>query len=223
MQKSASSKQSNSTLSAQQKVAFLLLMFLGVGGIVLGFRSFGTNLQRPFDLQIAEHAGETFLTSDEEEEIIKEEQKNQDTDQDGISDYDELYVFKTSPYLADTDSDGLNDYAEVYSGGDPSCPSGTDCTSGSESTGSTDPDVTDLFPGVENVEGGEEFADLDLTNPEDIMSFFQELTSSEMRAVLIDAGVPEEQLDQLDDETLKELFNEAVTATQTTEVLDVVE
>lgn len=36
-----------------------------------------------------------------------------DTDGDGLSDRDELYLYGTSPLLADTDGDGWSDYAEV--------------------------------------------------------------------------------------------------------------
>jgi len=36
-----------------------------------------------------------------------------DTDKDGLSDYDEMYVYMTDPKKADTDGDGLTDYSEV--------------------------------------------------------------------------------------------------------------
>lgn len=36
-----------------------------------------------------------------------------DTDDDLLSDYDEIYTHKTSPVLADTDKDGLSDYEEI--------------------------------------------------------------------------------------------------------------
>ena len=39
--------------------------------------------------------------------------KNIDTDNDGLSDYDELYVYNTDPYNPDTDGDGLSDYEEI--------------------------------------------------------------------------------------------------------------
>ncbi len=54
--------------------------------------------------------------------------KSKDTDHDGLNDYDELYVYHTSPYLADTDSDGIPDAVEVAQGTDPNCPKGTNCS-----------------------------------------------------------------------------------------------
>ena len=42
-----------------------------------------------------------------------------DTDGDGLSDWTELYVNYTNPFLADTDNDGVNDYNETLSGSDP--------------------------------------------------------------------------------------------------------
>jgi lipoprotein-anchoring transpeptidase ErfK/SrfK len=45
--------------------------------------------------------------------------KNQDTDKDGLSDYDELYIYHTDPYNPDTDGDGYTDGYEVANGYDP--------------------------------------------------------------------------------------------------------
>lgn len=42
-----------------------------------------------------------------------------DSDKDGISDYDEVRIYKTNPLIADTDGDGFIDGAEVESGYDP--------------------------------------------------------------------------------------------------------
>ncbi|MEW6536806.1 MAG: hypothetical protein AB1454_14445 [Candidatus Auribacterota bacterium] len=41
------------------------------------------------------------------------EMHDPDSDNDSYSDYDEMYVHKTSPVLIDTDSDGLTDYDEI--------------------------------------------------------------------------------------------------------------
>ncbi|MFH1667480.1 MAG: hypothetical protein ABH884_00445 [Candidatus Komeilibacteria bacterium] len=54
--------------------------------------------------------------------------KKMDTDQDGLSDYLEQYVYGTSAYIEDTDSDGVSDKDEVITGQDPMCAQGTDCT-----------------------------------------------------------------------------------------------
>ena len=56
-----------------------------------------------------------------------EASKTKDTDRDGLSDYSELYVYRTSPYLSDTDSDGIPDAIEIAQGSDPNCPAGTVC------------------------------------------------------------------------------------------------
>lgn len=53
---------------------------------------------------------------------------NQDTDGDGLTNSQELTVYKTSPFLADTDGDGFSDGAEVKAGTNPNCPEGKQCS-----------------------------------------------------------------------------------------------
>ncbi len=55
--------------------------------------------------------------------------KETDTDGDGLSDYAEIYIYHTSPYLVDSDSDGQSDFKEVRQGTNPNCPQGKDCGS----------------------------------------------------------------------------------------------
>ena len=106
---------SRKPLSAEQKVAFVLLMFFGIGGLVLGFRSFGANIRRPFLEQLAGiQSGYLTLEAREEQEVA--EAKTRDSDGDGLSDYDEQQVYKTSAFLKDTDSDGIDDATEIFSG-----------------------------------------------------------------------------------------------------------
>ncbi|MCK4859621.1 MAG: hypothetical protein KAS87_03565, partial [Candidatus Omnitrophica bacterium] len=45
----------------------------------------------------------------------------------GLSDWDELYFYNTSPYLEDSDSDGFTDKQEIDNDKDPNCPAGRDC------------------------------------------------------------------------------------------------
>ncbi|PIN68549.1 hypothetical protein COV93_09035 [Candidatus Woesearchaeota archaeon CG11_big_fil_rev_8_21_14_0_20_43_8] len=63
--------------------------------------------------------------------------KSLDTDNDGISDYDEIYGtngYKTNPLKKDTDGDGFDDLVEIQAGTDP-----TDATSVPTGLGSTSP------------------------------------------------------------------------------------
>jgi hypothetical protein len=43
----------------------------------------------------------------------------EDTDKDGISNYDEVHIYKTDPFVVDTDNDGFSDGAEVMGGFNP--------------------------------------------------------------------------------------------------------
>src|SRR3989344_2699235 len=61
----------------------------------------------------------------ESEEQIKQDTNNltaKDSDQDGVSDFDEVANFGTNSLLADTDSDGVVDSIELIRGGDPLVP-----------------------------------------------------------------------------------------------------
>ncbi len=58
--------------------------------------------------------------------------KSRDTDNDSLNDWDELNLYKTSPYLADSDSDSFSDKEEIDSGNDPNCPKGQNCFLGSD-------------------------------------------------------------------------------------------
>jgi hypothetical protein len=196
-------------LSAEQKVAFAILLVLGFGGVFFGAKSFGANLMRPVQQQIAQiYETEPLVTTSEREAIELEESKSKDTDGDGLMDYDELYVFKTSPYLLDSDSDGIDDKTEVYDGQDPNCPVGQDCgvvasvdeadNSGADISGLVDPLGTD---------GAVlDSSDVIFDTAEDIEAFFQQATISEIRSALLAAGMTEEELALIDDETLQAYF-----------------
>jgi len=67
----------------------------------------------------------TFQSSSDAREA--EALKQKDTDHDGLSDYAEINIYKTSPYLADSDSDGIPDAIEIAQGTDPNCPKGQTC------------------------------------------------------------------------------------------------
>lgn len=57
--------------------------------------------------------------SDAEELKYGTDPNNLDTDGDGLTDYLEVYSFKTNPLVKDTDGDNLNDYDEIRCGTNP--------------------------------------------------------------------------------------------------------
>ena len=192
-------------LTSEQKAAFVLLTFLGLGGIVLGFLSFGANIRRPFDIQLAKSANEApYLTIDQREAKEKEAQKTRDTDSDGLTDYDELYVFRTSPYISDTDSDGTGDKAEVYAGTNPNCPEGKTCTGGD--TASTAPTLIEVPGSSTSVIGVSPDLTKQFNSAEDIQNYVKSITAAQIRASLLASGIPQDKLDTITDEQMKVLF-----------------
>jgi hypothetical protein len=200
-------------LLPEQKVAFGLLMFLGIGGVYFGFQSFGTNLMRPINNQIAEfYTGESFLTEDERDSRELEESKTKDTDGDGLVDYDELYVYKTSPYISDSDSDGYSDREEVFSNNDPNCPIGESCGLVASTEDVADTGVASanaLIAGI-GADGAVDAGSVEFDSPEAVEAFFKQATLDEIRSALIEAGMTQEELDTIDDETLEAFFNGAL-------------
>ena len=104
-----------------------VVVLIGVGA--LGFGAYGIQRQvfGPFDFRVTDNSGDfvPLVINSGEAEI--EDLKLIDTDSDSLSDYDEIYVYNTSPYLPDTDSDGYTDSFEISEGSDPNCLPGDNC------------------------------------------------------------------------------------------------
>lgn len=131
-----------------------------------------------------------------------------DTDEDGIDDWQELNTHKTSPYLADSDSDGKSDFEEITSGSDPNCPEGRVCGS----------DIIQTLEGIQEdiaaeAQGAQEPAEAPNFSPESLTAM-ETLeaggipTPNQLRSLLRDSGIPEEELSNTTDEDLVKLFQE---------------
>lgn len=112
-----------------------------------------------------------------------EAMKGKDTDADGLSDYDETYVYSTSPYLEDSDSDGTTDKAEIDKNDNPNCPQGKDCN----------------FP-----EPQERSATASDVKP------FSAFAAQALREAMIQSGMSKEELAVFTDIELMQMYQEAV-------------
>lgn len=176
-----------------QKAGLALLLFLGLSSLALAFPYFGNRIKAPF----VKNKSKKFFTLEEREKQKLAELRTQDTDGDTLDDYDELYIYRTSPYLADTDSDGANDNEEVRGGGDPNCPKNQDCIGNVTSSDSAPPESgTTLPPPPADALG--------------TLNQLQTLSVADIRKLLTESGVPADVLKAVDDQTLRAIYDDAL-------------
>lgn len=104
-------------LSREQKIIFFLLLVFSIFGVSLGLVKIRNSFYAPFALN--KKVPDTIR----DEIVSVDSLRYRDTDRDTLSDFDELYIYGTSPYLLDTFSYGMSD-AEVIRRGLPLCPGG---------------------------------------------------------------------------------------------------
>jgi hypothetical protein len=198
------------TITLEQKIGFVLLLIFGLLTVALGFLQMRNTIYNPFvaKYEDKENSYSAFL---DDTTLLQQI----DTDNDTLTDYEEFEFYKTSPYLPDTDSDGINDNVEIENGTDPLCPEGDDCEFlvepeeeikvESDLSKETNP-LGALGVVSESLEETENETDynFDLNNLNEMMS-----NPETLRELLISTGkISEEQLSQIDDETILELVNQ---------------
>lgn len=117
------------TLPTERRFSASVLGICGILVLVLSAAYFRSHLTSPFLVSkaVLDQAKPYY---DKQAATAREEQasRERDTDHDGLSDWSELNIYHTSPYLADTDSDGIPDSIEIAQGTDPNCPQGQQCS-----------------------------------------------------------------------------------------------
>jgi hypothetical protein len=185
--------------SKEQKMGIMLLSVFAILAIGLGVLQIRNTLYAPFALN---KEVPYIVKSDIE---TNEGLMYRDTDMDGINDFDEQYVYITSPYLTDTDSDGIADKIEIEKGSNPICPEGKDCSesawNGDALLANAPIDLASSTPGP--APSLDELADL-LNNP------------AEARKMLLAGGFDKNILDQTSDEELLKLIKEVLSSASTT-------
>ncbi|KKP59351.1 MAG: Ig domain protein, group 2 domain protein [Candidatus Magasanikbacteria bacterium GW2011_GWC2_34_16] len=191
-------------ITKEQKIGFILLLFFAIFAVGLGILQIRNTMYAPFALnnKVPDNLSEEVNTIDA--------LRFRDTDQDGLTDFDELYVYTTSPYLADTDSDGLTDKQEIDKGTNPVCGEGKDCealavaeTELMNKTASGTPAI-DLTMGVQ-IDAG----------TIDIMQVLQD--PKQVRELLISSGVDATLLEKISDADLMKMVSETMATTSTLE------
>ncbi len=114
-----------------------------------------------------------------------------DTDNDGLTDYEEVYVYGTNPTDPDTDNDGLNDYEEVYTHGTNPTDFDTDSDGLNDYeevyTYGTNP--TDLDTDSDGLNDGEEILGMDVVfSNGDVVTYYSDPTLLDTDAGGIDDG-----------------------------------
>lgn len=182
----------------QVRVGFVFVAILAAASMVLGAVQISRTIKAPF---LPKDKGALSRAPTEEER--KEELKKLDTDKDGLSDYEETYIYNTSPFIEDSDSDGAPDKAEVASGEDPNCPKGRNCFAPqvATSTPQSREETPALAPNLLDILGSQ---------------LNKNASSLDLRKQLEQMGVPKAVLDRLPDAELQKLYQETLREVLTT-------
>ncbi len=191
-------EQGGNSLSKEQKIGVILLSVFSVFAIGLGILQIRNTMYAPFALnkQIPNLVRDDIVSN--------EALMYRDTDKDGLNDFDELYVYATSAYLADTDSDGISDKAEVEKGSNQICPEGQNCT-GADVNGEALPIKAPLASATSTLGPAPSSQDLNklLSDP------------AQVRKILLDSGLDKKIIDATSDADLMSMVKEALSVTST--------
>ncbi len=191
-------------LNKSQKIAVAVLAFFALFIIIFWSISFKNSLSQPFAGGTKEAELPIGSSASNAQDNSQEALKSKDTDGDGLSDWDELYFYKTSPYLADSDSDGINDKAEVDNGTDPNCPEGRDCYDNAllNSDKAVTPTSTVSSQFLDSTLNGTNTVTNNQVNPSDSTQNLEDMDPAALRQLLLDNGMDKSILDQISDEDL---------------------
>lgn len=194
-------------LGKSQKIAVAVLAFFAFLVLVFWVGQFKKNINSPFEINSSSQgqSSQQILNTQEDTDA---DLKAKDTDGDGFSDWDELNIYKTSPFLEDSDSDGFNDKEEVENDKDPNCPSGRECynTPLSDQNSSA----------VQSNDVGQEVnaTDSQNTSETDVNRILSgQADPAAVRQLLFEAGMDKAVLDGISDADLMKFYEETLTDT----------
>lgn len=187
-------------LSREQKAGFIFVVACGLCALVLGGQYLWTHMASPFAVN---YTGPEFFTGTEQEAQQIATQRRADSDSDTISDYDELYIYKTSPYLADSDSDGLQDGQEITSGQDPNCALGAACEARGNEDVVTPNGSASLDAEAETLAARQQALDAALAE-------LSALQPAEIRILLVESGASQAEVDAMTDSQISLMYQSVI-------------
>ena len=208
----------------------ILFIAVGVSAIFLGIKQYTQKITSPF----AANVNAVTSLNSQLNGAPAAVDKTKDTDGDGLSDYDEINIYHTSPYLKDSDSDGIPDGVEVKNGTDPNCPQGQTCSHPVPTGNLNAPDASAAinFDALQNEESAVNSDQTDLNtlinNPANAPASgtgsapttasqtpaTNSPSAADIRAMLINAGLDQAALTGISDSDLVQLYNESLSETE---------
>jgi hypothetical protein len=186
------------SLPKPQRNAFLFLSFLSFAVLILWVWQLNFRLTSPFRLSSNENISINETASDFGSLLM-----DMDTDSDGLTDWEEINLYGTSPYLADTDGDGVSDREEIERGTDPLCAPGQECAASSLIASPDKTPSLNLGDDLLNVPGFD-------NDTNDILEAMLsgEANASQLRLLLIESGADASLLEQLSDDDILSAYQE---------------
>jgi len=185
-----------SKTTIKEKINTVLIVLVAIVAVFLGYYQLSYNVSHPFSYAETNTALDATANCPNGNCDLQAQlatiitQQNKDTDADGLTDAQEINIYRSSPFLEDSDSDGLTDGFEVEQGSDPNCPQGQNCfTGGSAAVTGTVPAFT-LVPDDPHVQ----------------------ITPAMIRDALRQSGFSDEYLNQFSDADMISLYQEVLSS-----------
>ncbi|MBU0646815.1 hypothetical protein KKC67_00200 [Patescibacteria group bacterium] len=196
-------------LSKKHKIVAGILVVFGVFVFVAWIVQLKNSISSPFAYKGNEQNQSNNATTENNDEALK----TKDSDKDGLSDWDELNVHHTSPYLEDSDSDGFSDKQEVDNGKDPNCPAGRDCSVDQTNQQATTT-VNSNINNVNAIVGTQPVTTPNLNVSNTVVPVGGQPDTATLRQLLFQNGMKKDDLDKISDKDLLEAYAETASNTQ---------
>ena len=193
------------------KTGLIILSIFSLVIIVFWFLQMQANIKGPFQLgdeysSLSRDNTNNIGTCSGPDCLNESTLREQDTDNDGLSDWEEANIYGTSAYLADSDSDGISDITEIENGTDPNCAEGTNC------------DVNQVNSNID-VEAELNRLSENITVPEDEAILEEALSGNidadSLRSLMLESGVEADLVESFSDEELMSLYQETLSQQET--------